>query len=113
MQIYSYLSQNYYRLLSYPNKKLQFIEFLHKHNKDVTPRRLSACDVACEIEGYFTAKDLQTKLMDKGVKSSNNGVWYWVKLLTWAGVIKKIVVPDPVEGLVWRFTNEVEELQEV
>ncbi len=100
-------------MLGKSKNKIEFIEFLQKHKKLPTPNRLAAFDMACKMEGYFSIKELRKELKKTGLKSSTNGVWYWCKLLSWAGVITKVAVEHPSEGLVWRFTTNIEELEEV
>lgn len=107
---YNYFYINYYSLEVVDIEKLKFIDFLIKHKKTPTVFRLAMFDEVACYDGSFTLEEIQQSMKDKGTPAHNNSIYECGKLLTWSKIIKKDVFEDPVNGLVWRFVSNINEL---
>ena len=90
--------------------KLKFIDFLIKHRKQPTSFRMAMFDEIAKKDDFFVLEDIQKELQSKGHKAHNNSIYECGKYLAWFKAIEKIVVPDGIGGLEWKFKSNVNDI---
>lgn len=89
----------------------RFNEFLKRNGYVPTYVRSKMLFAIMEMESDFSIKEMEQKMRKNKTPISNKTAHFNIKIMNLFGIVEKVAIKDPVDGLVWRYRKRELEIQ--